>query len=187
MTYKLSLLDRLRIERVVWELDQRVYDLPYRRRIAVRREVRDNLGTAAADVGAKQAVRNMGSVAILAAGYLEAQFGGRPRPSLMAAALFVFTTPLVLQSILTDAALAFRDGVLATNPDFAGTQRWNGIQYLQTEVTFTFSNHSATLTGGVMSPLAWLLLAIGGIAVGRLWRLLPRRTRQQQPGGASSG
>ena len=175
MTDKLSVPDRLRIERVVWELDQRIYDLPYRRRIAVRREVRDNLRTAAADVGAAQAVRNMGSVAILAASYLDAQFGGRPRPSWLAAGLFVFTTLLVLQSVLTDAALTFRDGVLAANPDFAGTRHWNGIDALQSGVTFTFADHSATFTGGAMSPLAWLLLAIGGIAVGRLWRALPGR------------
>lgn len=175
MRYKLSLLDRLRIERVVWELDQRIYDLPYQRRIAVRREVRDNLRTAAADVGAAQAVRNVGSVAILAAGYLEAQYGGRPRPSWIAAALFVFTTLLALQSILTDASLAFRDGVLAANPGFAGVRHWNGIAYLQTNVTFTFTDHSATFTGGAMSPLAWLLLGIGGIAVGRLWRVIPPR------------
>ncbi len=61
MTQQLSIVDRLRVERVVWHLDQRLYDLPWRRRVEVRREVRDNLRTAASDVGARQAVRNIGS------------------------------------------------------------------------------------------------------------------------------
>ena len=43
--------DRLRIERVVWTLDQRLYDLPRAVRIAHRRELRENLLTAARDVG----------------------------------------------------------------------------------------------------------------------------------------
>jgi hypothetical protein len=48
-------MDRLRTERVVWTLDQRLYDLPRNSRIAMRREVRENLRTATVDVGATQA------------------------------------------------------------------------------------------------------------------------------------
>jgi hypothetical protein len=176
MTQQLSIVDRLRIERVVWILDQRTYDLPWRRRIAIRREVRDNLRTAAADVGAQQAVRNIGSVADLAAGYRDAQFGGRPGPSWFGAAIFVFTTLLVLQSVLTDAANAFADGVLSVDPSASGTRHWGGVSLLQTDVTVSFSSGTTTLKGGALSPWAWLLLALGGIAVGRLWRALPRRT-----------
>lgn len=175
MTQQLSIADRLRIERMVWLLDQSIYDLPWRRRIAVRREVRDNLRTAATDVGAAQAVRNMGSVSALASGYLDAQFGGRPRASWLAAALFVFTTLLVLQSLLTDAANAFADGVHRANPVFAGTLHWGGVHLLQTDVTISFSGGARTLTGGALSVWAWLLLAVGAIAVGRLWRALPSR------------
>ena len=175
MTQQLSIADRLRIERVVWLLDQRIYDLPWRRRIAVRREVRDNLRTAAADVGAAQAVRNIGSIGDLAEGYLDAQFGGRPRASWLAAAVFVFTTLLVLQSLLTDAANAFADGVLIGDPGFAGTLHWGGVNFLQTDVTITIVNGTTTLKGGALSPWAWLLLALGAVAVGRLWRALPRR------------
>lgn len=57
----ISVLDRLRIERVVWSLDQRLYDLPTRSRIAKRREVRSNLLTAARDIGTAHALRNLGS------------------------------------------------------------------------------------------------------------------------------
>jgi hypothetical protein len=176
MTQQMSIADRLRIERVVWLLDQRIYDLPWRRRIAIRREVRQNLRTAAADVGAGRAVRNIGSVADLASGYRDAQFGGRPGPSWLAAAVFVFTTLLVLQSVLTDAANAFADGVLTGNPDTSRTLHWGGVHLLQTDVTVAFSGGTTTLKGGALSVWAWLLLALGGIAIGRLWRALPRRS-----------
>lgn len=175
MTKQLSIADRLRIERVVWLLDQSIYDLPRRRRVAIRREVRENLRTAAADVGATRAVRNIGSVGELASGYLDAQFGGRPRPSWLAAAIFVFTTLLVLQSILTDAANAFADGVLTASPTFSGTLHWGGVHLLQTDVTVILSGGTTTLKGGALSVWAWLLLALGAIAVGRLWRAIPRR------------
>ena len=56
----LSLVDRLRIERVVWSLDQRLYDLPRTSRIAKRREVRENLQVAAAHVGVAHAIRQFG-------------------------------------------------------------------------------------------------------------------------------
>ncbi len=47
MARPLTWFDRLRIERVVWTLDQRLYDLPRAARIAHRRELRQNLLTAA--------------------------------------------------------------------------------------------------------------------------------------------
>ncbi|MCW2607225.1 MAG: hypothetical protein JWO60_1918 [Frankiales bacterium] len=180
MTRPLSTLDRLRVEKVVWGLDQRIYDLPRRRRVAIRREVRDNLLTAAADVGARTAVRNVGGPAELAAAYIEAQFGGRPRPSWLASAGFLFTAVLVLQSVLTDAANAFADGVLLGNPSFSGTERWGGANFLQTDVSVTFTDQATSLTGGALSPWAYLLLALASAAVGRLWRALPRRAPERQ-------
>ena len=47
MAHRLTWVDRLRIERVVWMLDQRLYDIPRESRIAHRREVRQNLLSAA--------------------------------------------------------------------------------------------------------------------------------------------
>lgn len=175
MTQPLTLNDRLRIETVVWGLDQRLYDLPRRRRIEIRREVRDNLRTAAVDVGARAAVRNIGSAADLATGYLDAELGGGRRASWLAAATFVFTALLILQSVLTDSANAFGEGVLTADPSFSGTQRWSGVSLLQTEVTATFGDHTSTFTGGALSVWGYLLLALGGVAVGRLWRALPSR------------
>src|SRR5204863_1033478 len=79
MTHRLTWLDRLRIERVVWALDQRLYDVPRNSRIAHRREVRQNLLSAAQDVGTTAALRNIGTSAQLAAAYVAAEFGDRPR------------------------------------------------------------------------------------------------------------
>ena len=55
MADKLTWSDRLRIERVVWMLDQRLYDIPRESRIAHRREVRLNLLSAAQDIGTRAA------------------------------------------------------------------------------------------------------------------------------------
>ena len=51
----------MRIERLVWLLDQQLYDLPRSSRIAKRREVRDNLLAAARDIGTADALRRLGS------------------------------------------------------------------------------------------------------------------------------
>ena len=79
MHHTVTWFDRLRIERVVWALDQRLYDLPRRTRIETRREVRQNLLTGAHDVGTTQALRNLGGSAELAHEYLSAAFGSTSR------------------------------------------------------------------------------------------------------------
>ena len=43
MSNTLTLVDRLRIERVVWTVDLLVSDLPHRSQRAIRRELRDIL------------------------------------------------------------------------------------------------------------------------------------------------
>ena len=108
MPRPVSWLDRLRIERLVWSLDQYLYDLPRASRIATRREVRQNVLAAAHDVGAAEAIRRVGSSRRLADDYLSAELGDEPRPSWLAAALFLFTGQLLLTSLLTDAALGVR-------------------------------------------------------------------------------
>jgi hypothetical protein len=181
MTYNVSWLDRLRIERVVWVLDQRLYDLPRKSRIDKRREVRENLRAAASDIGTREALARLGNSRELATEYLTAEFGGGPRPSWIAASVFLFTGVLVGTSLLTSAALAYRDGILAANPHANGTFTWHGIGYLQTSVQYTFVDGSSHFTGGALTPLAWLLGAIATVVVGRLWRLpsVWRRRRAQ--------
>jgi hypothetical protein len=178
MPHDVSLIDRLRIERVVWSLDQRLYDLPRQTRIERRRELRDNLVAAAHDVGAAAALRDVGDSSTLAAEYLDAELGSRPRHSWMAAGLFLFTTVLVLTSVLFDAADAFGDGILAGNPDADGTFTWPGIGLLQTEVTYTVSGGEHSFVGGAFTPLTYALLIVGTILVGRLWRAVPAWRRR---------
>lgn len=184
MATDLSLLDRLRIERVVWTLDQQLYDLPRRVRIAHRRDLRNNLTAAAREVGVSAALRDLGDAATLAGAYLDAQLGAGPRPSWTAAGLFLMTTVLVLTSVLFDAAKAFGDGILAGNPDAVGTYHWSGIAYLQDDVTYTVAGGEHTFVGGSFTPLTWGLLVVGFVLVGRVWRALSRRRDRQR---ASAG
>jgi hypothetical protein len=185
MSHSVSWFDRLRVERVVWSLDQRLYDLPRASRIATRREVRANLLTAARDVGTTEALRRIGSSSELAAGYLTAEFGDQPRPSWLAAALFLFTGMLVFTSILNEAALAFRDGILAADPTATGSYLWHGIPYLQTGVTVTLQAGQGSYTGGAMTPLAWVLWLGSAFLVGRLWRL-PATWRRRRARAAAA-
>ena len=178
MPTNLTLVDRLRIEGRVWALDQQLYDLPRKQRVATRREVRSNLVTAAQSVGTHQAMANLGTTRQLAEEYLTAQYGPAPRASWWSAAIFLLTAVLVLTSILSEAAQAFADGLLAASPDATGQFSWPGIAYLQSAVEYTVRDGRVEFVGGAMTPLAYVLLALGAVAVGRLWRLLPgwRRT-----------
>jgi hypothetical protein len=173
MPTNLSPLQRLRIEGRVWALDQQLYDLPRKQRIATRRDVRSNLVSAAQTVGTGAALANLGTTRELAEEYLTAQYGPAPRASWLSAAVFLLTTVLLLTSILTDAANAFGDGLVATSPDATGTFSWAGIGFLQADVDYTVTNGHVEFVGGALTPLAYLLLAIGTVAVGRLWRALP--------------
>jgi hypothetical protein len=170
---KLAVLDRIRIESRVWSLDQQLYDLPRKQRIATRRETRSNLVSAAQKVGARQALANLGSSRQLAEDYLQAEFGPAPRASWVSAGIFLFTAALVLTSLLSEAAHGFADGVLAGDSHASGTFHWPGIAYLQSAVEYTTVNGHETLVGGALTPLAYVLLALAAIAVGRLWRVLP--------------
>ncbi len=178
MPHPVSLLDRLRIERVVWLLDQRLYDLPRRSRIEKRRDVRANLLTAASDVGTGPALRQLGDSRALAVEYLSAEFGDGPRHSWVAAGIFAGTVPFLLTYVLGEAALAFGAGITAADPHATGSYDWAGIAYLQSEVTYTFADGRGTSVGGAWTPLCYLLWILGTVLAGRLWRLLPRPARR---------
>ena len=95
MPHSVTWIHRLRIERAVWTLDQRLYDLPRKSRIAKRREVRANLLSAAHDIGTVDALGHLGNTQQLAAEYLSAELGEGPRPSWVAAATFAVTAQLL--------------------------------------------------------------------------------------------
>lgn len=179
MSQNISWLDRARIERFVWTLDQRLYDLPRASRIAIRREVRQNLLSATGDVGVRAALRQMGGTAELAGGYMTAEFGEGPRHSWVAAAAFLGAFPLIVVALLGEATNAFADGIRAADPHATGTFTWDGLSLLQTGVTYTFNDGHWSSTGGAMAPLAWVLLVAGTLLAGRLWRVLPTRRRRR--------
>lgn len=168
-------IDRLRIERVVWLLDQRLYDLPRRARVAHRREVRQNLLSAAPDIGTREAVRRLGTSRDLAAEYRTAEFGSRPRPAWWTAAMFLLTGQLVLTALLAEATNAFAAGIVAADPHATGSYTWSGIAYLQSSVKYTFVDGHGDWAGGAWTPFAWALWAGSTILVGRLWRVLTHR------------
>lgn len=179
MTRTLTWIDRLRIERVVWSLDQRLYDLPSKSRVAKRREVRENLRAAAADIGTAAALRNIGNSRRLAAEYRAAEFGDEARPSWIAAGVFFLTAQLFFTAFLSEAAQAFGAGIQAANPGATGTFAWSGISYVQAPVTYTFVHGQGSSVGGAWTPLAWALWAVATVLVGRLWRVVPLWRRRR--------
>jgi|ERR1035438_2748915 hypothetical protein len=170
MAHKLTWSDRLRIERVVWMLDQRLYDIPRDSRIAHRREVRLNLLSAAQDIGTRAALRNIGTSAQLADAYTAAEFGDRPRHSWIAAGLWAATSMLVVTAILTDAANGFAAGIIAANPHATGTYHWGGLSLLQGNVTTKAAGGQTTVSGGGLTLAGWVLWVVIAVMVGRLWR-----------------
>jgi hypothetical protein len=171
----MSLIDRLRIERLVWSLDQQLYDLPRAQRVAVRREVRANLLEASHDVGTTAALRRVGGSRRLAEQYLVAEFGDRPRHSWVGAAYAAGLLPLVLNFVLAEAGNAFEHGVTAADPHATGTYVWSGVSWVQSAATYTFDNGTASTHGGAWTPLAFLLWILVTVGAGRLWRLRFRR------------
>jgi hypothetical protein len=173
MTHTVTWLDRLRIERLVWALDQRLYDLPRASRVGKRREVRENLLTAAQDIGTSAALRRLGGSARLASEYRSAEFGDGPRHSWIAAMLFAATVPFFLTWALREATQAFAEGVTAAQPNATGTFIWSGIPFIQSHVTYTVVNGAVSSVGGAWTPLLWVLWIGSTVLVGRLWRALP--------------
>jgi hypothetical protein len=181
MPHSLTWIDRLRIERLVWALDQQLYDLPRSSRIAKRREVRVNLLEAARDVGTTEALRRLGPSRRLAEEYLTAEFGVGPRRSWIAAAYFGILVPLVLNFFLDEAAAAYQQAITAVDPHATGTFTWGGIRYLQAAITYTFTDGHASRVGGAWTPITYAGWITGTVLVGRLWRLLPRTARRRRP------
>jgi hypothetical protein len=173
--------DRLRLERAVWSFDHLLQDLPRGSRVAKRRELRDNLRSATEDVGASTAVRQLGDLRQLAAGYLAAEYGDwQPRPSWTNALGAAVVSYLFLYWLLEAASSAFRAGVLTTHPAATGEFSWDGIPYVLDHVVFTFTNGASTSVGGAWRPTAYLTVLVVSVLAGRLWRLVPRLTSAQK-------
>jgi hypothetical protein len=180
MTHSVSSIDRIRIERLVWALDQRIYDLPRRSRIAMRREVRDNLLAAAHDVGTTEALRRVGTSHELARQYLTAEFGDGLRHSWMAASLYCAGFPPLVNFFLGEVMSGYQAGITAGSPHAAGTFTWSGVSYLQHPIVYTFAGGHAGYTGGDWSLVCYAAWLAGTILAGRLWRLRPLRIRRRE-------
>jgi hypothetical protein len=179
MSRSVSWIDRIRIERLVWALDQRLYDLPYRSRIACRREVRQNLLAAARDVGTTQALRRLGHSQQLAEEYLTAQYGAHPRHSWTAAALAAVSATLLLNFFTGQAMSGSQAAITSVSPHVTGTFTVPGIYFLQHPIVYAFSNGHASVTGGDWTPASYALLLAAMILAGRLWRLPAAWTRRR--------
>jgi len=185
MPHSVTWLDRLRVERLVWAVDQQLYDLPRSSRIAKRRELRDNLLAAVRDVGASEALRRLGGSRRLAEEYLTAEFGEGPRHSWIAAASFAVLVPLLANVFFDEAAAAYQQAITAVNSHATGTFTWSGISYLQSAVTYTFTDGHGSRVGGAWTPLTYVLWIVGTVAAGRLWRLVPRMVRRRRAAATS--
>lgn len=111
----MNALARLQLERAVqsYDLWLELRGTPRKRRRALRHELRANLTDAAATVGARTAVRNLGSTRAMAAAAVEPN-PAHPRWSVGAVA---GVSALMLVAVtLTFSAMAWVEGVMATDP-----------------------------------------------------------------------
>jgi hypothetical protein len=183
MPHTVTLLDRLRIERLVWALDQRLYDLPYRRRTDCRREVRQNTLAAAQESGITEALRGVGSAGELAREYLSAEYGNRLRPHWTTAAVVLLLIVVLIMFVIGQENTVSEAAILAVDPHATGTFTVPGITFLQRATVFTYSNgQTASPLGGDYTPLFYVLWAVAVIVAGRLWRVrFSRRSAQDRP------
>jgi len=132
MSRKLTLVDRLRIARVLWTMYWRTQDLPGRVRKDVGRELRANLRAAAAEVGSAEAVRRLGNLHRLAADYLDAEYGDdQPRPHWLTGVVWGSLVWSLILLGFTGSFISFMEGIWAADPDgdpnSAGTYVWKPL------------------------------------------------------------
>lgn len=186
MAQPLSWFDKVRIERTVWTLDTLLADLPSRARKSACRDIRTNLRAAAAEVGAAQALRDLGNVRRIALDYLDAEYGEQhPRPRIFRGVFWALLVELVILSWAVVGHEAFTTGLEAAGPA-PGTYSWDALRVLglATEVSFDEGGFS----GFSMYVYLWFLVyvAVAFILGGRLWRLIPAwwRARRRSSTGA---
>ena len=176
MGHPIGPIDRVRIAHAVWTLDTLVGDLPRRRRREIRRELRANLHASAAELGAREALRRLGSPRRLANGYLDAEFGDQaPRPHWEKGLAWALGAELVLLLSTFAGIDAFTDGVEAARPA-AGSYTWEplgwwGPQYELSMDAAGFSGFTLEFSGGMLTFL--LVLSVTFFLGGRMWRALP--------------
>ncbi len=159
--------DWLRIERAVERVDYRLQHLPRRSRIAVRRELRENVRLASVDVGSRLAVQQLGDLGH-PGGRLPHRGvrGGDAPASLSAAAMWVALVEGAALILSYAATAAFAAGARATNPHLTGTLHWSGVHYLVGDATFTFIDGRSNSVGGAWTPAVYVLMSGGAVIAG---------------------
>jgi hypothetical protein len=171
-----SIADRIRVELLIQRLDYHLSDLPGPRRRQVRREIRANLAAAAADVGTRRAVANLGHPRVLAAGYLAAE--GRPLPQFRKGAWWAAAA---LAGYVW-AALIFATGFLDGAEAASGLDRRLTSSFLGATVEANPGPSFAV----TFNAVALVLPAVVFLLASRAWRALPpvRRRLAARPGDA---
>ncbi|MBO0836680.1 MAG: hypothetical protein J2P28_14395 [Actinobacteria bacterium] len=177
MPRRLTWLDRLRIERVIWTVDVLVAELPGRSRRTILRDLRANLRAAAAEVGTTEAVLGLGSLRRLSAGYLEAEYGpDQPRPRWWRGAFWAIAIWVVILSVTIVQSTAFVDGVRAVDPHAGGTYTWHPLAPGLPSGEVTLGDQGRT--AGISFPLGMLAYPLAALLLGaRSWRALRRWRR----------
>jgi hypothetical protein len=163
----LSVADRLRLERFLLRFSWAMQDYPRKEYLRIRRELRAEVRAAAADVGMRQALADLGHPVTLGERYI-AELGRRlPRwtSGIVAGGLAV--------GVLVYLFAAYAVGTLDTLEALGGGSL---TRYpFGTETVFTFTEDEISVLSGV--SWQWAVLYLGAAAVAfvvgsRLWRVL---------------
>lgn len=183
MSAALPIADRARITTALWHLDLLMWDLPRNARRANLAELRANLTAAAAEHGARAAVRQLGDLRRVADDYLEAEYGDHGRRPRWRTGMY---WALYLDAVILTAGvigfMSFLDGVLAAaGPGTSGTYPLPGYMNV-----FGFTGE-VTVDGGefggfVFGASLWILvLPLLVFLVGsRAWRAWPAWRRHRR-------
>ena len=172
MNRTLPMKDRLRIELVVRRLDYALDGrVPMARRKQIRNELRSNLIEAAQQVGAENAVKQLGDVRALANSYLELYRG---RFDFKVGSYWAIAAYAALQALEITLLIAFQAGV-ATGGSHTGTysfQFWDGFGPFSGSV----SANGSSFVMLMLSP-AHVLLMFVAFVIGSSYRTVFARRR----------
>lgn len=153
--------DQLRIDLAVrtvdWELQGRV---PRARRRQLRNELRSNLSEAAQQVGAENAVRQLGDLKALADSYLELYRG---RFDVRAGAFWAAITYFAIQVLGFALFFAFRAGVVAAGSHGASYsfEFWPGFGPFAGKVSSSGNTFEVLIASPAHVLLVWVAFLIG--------------------------
>jgi hypothetical protein len=159
-----SIVDRARFKVYLWRLDYHLNDLPHSRIREIRSEIRANTASAAADVGMRRALANLGHPRVLAAGYLSAE--GRPLPTYRRGIYWAIAAFWAYNWTVMSYTLGFADGGAAVDEtrqiatSFLGTSiEANGAPRYAFEWALTGVSMIPTLIAFLLGSRIWRALA----------------------------